>query len=251
MWKSKLALALALLLGSLPLAARSRNGSETGVSSFMKSQPAKDRGFDKNELKDQAAETQPLLDALARETRRLDKEAKLPLIRSLDREYGLGTEAKEARRLLERQEAAQDLEDAVRVEKARLEAAEPGPGRRASLERLEGLEKERLARAQDLLNLLMDQHKRLKENASRDYRTWMMVWEGRLRQRREAAEAAAPKPSPQALSAQGLSPAAAAAPLPGKLRKRRPPAATPGATPAAAPAAAGPRPQVSATAAKP
>jgi len=157
-------------------------------------------GIDRSSLADRADETEPLYDALARETRRLDKPAKDALYQSLRTDYELGGQVGPSRRLLEGSENLLDLEDAVRNQDAlvkRLGADDPqGDAQAKKLQDLQGAVG---AATADLRRQMMDQQKDLNDKDAQQLRDWLMISEGMLRHRREAAEAAAvAHPAPEA-----------------------------------------------------
>lgn len=195
---------LALLLLCLPLLAHAGRANFTAP----KSEPRK---YDKNLLRSEVDETQALFDGLARESRSLDKAAHEELYKSLAQEYGQPEAVGYARKALEKIEEMLDVQDAIRIQQQRLKDSLSDNAQADKEEqRLLGLQSDLMAVIEDLREGLTKQQKGLSEDATRDFRNWIMVSEGLLRQRREAAVAAAQPLSPTAeapsISAEGVTP---------------------------------------------
>lgn len=218
-------LLLFALLAPAPLRALSPSGAPDNPFFDRKTKP---KEYDQNELRSQVEETQSLLDALARESRRVDKKTKEDLIETLKTDFALADERSSARKSLERAETVIDIQAAIKSQQAILSASLDLSGtaeadkQEKKLLRLQG---DLVSAVDDLRKGLSSQQKDFNESATRDFRNWIMVSEGILRNRREDAEAAqaAQGPPPETVvaapagisppaEAQALSPAAQAVP---------------------------------------
>jgi hypothetical protein len=230
-----LPLLLALIAAPPALCANTgaADGSLSGFESIDTQGAVPDREGG-GEVETEAEESQTLLEALAAETRRAESSVQEALFYSLAEEFKLPGERKDARKALGIQERMLDLEDAWKARASSpggqggAVAGTPGSADPAST----ALERKRLAAARELMDLLKEELADMDEAQLQDYRNWMMVWEGRLRQRREAEEAAKAA-SPTA----GAVPSAVASPASGATVPAGQAAATPSTTsgPALAP----------------
>ena len=212
-----LSLALNLALPWTLLAGRSIDAQDIGGGSFVnKKNSLKPRTFDKNELTAAAEETQAMLDGLARETRVLGPEVKERLYNSLREEFKLKGALSDARKVLTLAEDVIAIQQAIKASQAKLLLLQ---GAEADLEEQHLLVKqdELVSSVQELHEALMGQHKDLKEREMLDYRTWIMVSEGQLRQQREAKEAA--QATPVAVATAVINPTPAVKPA--KRRRAR------------------------------
>jgi hypothetical protein len=169
------------------------------------------RKYDRNMLRAEVDETQALLDSLGRESRSLDKTAHEDLLKSLANDHDLAGQVGYARKAMEQVEEMLEIQDAIRSQQRRLKDV-LGDSTLADKEeqRLLGLQSDLLAVIEDLREGLTKQQKSLNETSTRDYRNWIMVSEGLLRQRREeSAASAAPTPEAAPISAEDVTPTAA------------------------------------------
>jgi hypothetical protein len=153
----------------------------------------KDRGskLDRNALREEVDETQALVDALARESRGLSVAQTDPLFASLRDEYHLGGYVGKARQALAKAEEVLEVQDAVKLQQEQVKRA--GVGEQAAEDaKLLGLQSELTSVVEDLRDILRDIHGNAGEDTVRDLRNWLMISEGLLRNRREAAVAAGP-----------------------------------------------------------
>ena len=214
MWKFSAILALAaagLAAGPPPQNPSAYDQPGTGsMFDHTDAPPALDRGS----LAQHVDEALPLYDALARETRRLDKAAKDALIVALKAEYGLDGQAGPSREALEKSESVLDLGDAVHNQAALLRGLGPvDPQGEAQAKKLQEMQDGLASLEADLRKQLGGQQKDLNEKDRQQLTDWLMISEGLLRHRREAAEAVAlahPAAEAAPLSAAGVSPTAQA-----------------------------------------
>jgi hypothetical protein len=214
MWKFSLGLALvaAALAAGPPLQDPSAFDQPGAGSMFDHTDaPA---AIDNNSLRDRVDETEPLYDALARETRRLDKSAKEALYQSLRMDYGLGGQVGVSRRILEGSENRLDLQDAQRSQEDLVKhLGLDDPQGEAQANKLQVLEQSLVGVRDELQRELTSQQKDLNDKDGQQLREWLMVSEGLLRRHREAAEAAAlahPPAEAPPINAAGISPVAQA-----------------------------------------
>jgi len=219
---SLLACATLLLAAVLPASASASASGDAAEAGFRDEGSLAGDRQGPDETLAAAEDTQALLDALARETRRLDAAAHAEVLGSLASEYRLGGELSDARKALALQERMLDLENRARAAAAALSPAAQGPAGPPSPEAL-ALEKRRVAAARDLMQLLCDEQRDLPEDSLRQYRAWMMVWQGRLSRRQEQRDSGAVPPAPgtpvlPGLAPGGGSPSPPAAPTPAPAR---------------------------------
>jgi hypothetical protein len=214
MWRFSLVLALAAAgLGAAPPVQDPSAFDQPGAGSMFDHTDAP-AAIDSNSLGQMVDETEPLYDALARETRRFDKAAKEALYGSLKRDYDLGGQTGATRRILEGFEGLLDLQDALRNQGDLVKRLGPDdPQGEVQAKKLQDMEQGLSGLRDDLRRQLMAQQKDLDEKDGQHLREWLMVGEGLLRRRREAAEATAlahPAPEAAPINAAGVSPAAEA-----------------------------------------
>ncbi|HXC64174.1 MAG TPA: hypothetical protein VNZ67_07435 [bacterium] len=212
MWKFSAILALAaagLAAGPPPQNPSVYDQPGTGSMFDHTDAPAE---VDRSSLAQRVDEALPLYDALARETRRLDKAAKDALIASLKADYGLDGQAGPVRQALEKSESVLDLGDAIHNQAALVRGLGPDdPQGEAQAKKLQDMQSGLASLGDDLRRQLGDQQKDLNEKDRQQLTDWLMISEGLLRHRREAAEAAAlahPAAEAPPLSAAAVSPTA-------------------------------------------
>jgi hypothetical protein len=187
---------------------------------FIQPRDRKGPKLDRNALREQVDETQALLDALARESRGLKAVQTDPLFTSLRDEYHLGGYVGKARKALAQAEEVLEVQEAVKLqEEASKKAAVSDQAAEDS--KLLGLKSDLVGVVDGLRDTLREIHNNATEDTARDFRNWIMVSEGLLRNRREeaaanpvSATAAADNVSVSAeapLTYEGLSPTAAGA----------------------------------------
>jgi|GEM_PF-3997065 hypothetical protein len=191
MWKFSAVLVLAaagLAAGPPPQNSGAYDQPGTGSMFDHADEPAP---VDRTSLAERVDEALPLYDALARETRRVDKSAKDALLASLKADYGLDGQAGPARQALEKSESVLDLGDAVHNQEALLRRLGPDdPQGDAQAKKLQDLQAGLASLQDDLRRQLGGQQKDLDEKGRQQLTDWLMISEGLLRHRREAAEAA-------------------------------------------------------------
>jgi hypothetical protein len=214
MWKFSvvLVLAAASMAAAPPVQDPSAFEQPGAGSMFDHSDP--EPAMDSNSLRDKVDEAEPLYDALARETRRLDKPTKDALIQALAADYGLNGQIGPARRLLELSETVLNLEDAIRIQEDLVKRLGPDdPQGDAQAKKLQDLELGLSATRDDLRRQMTLQQKDINEKDGQQLSDWLMISEGQLRHQREAAAAAAaahPAPEAAPLDAAGVTPPASA-----------------------------------------
>jgi hypothetical protein len=185
------------LLGAAGLSAADMSTLPGANNNAFMDRRMKTSSLDRNALRNEVDETHALIDGLARESRNLQPKDLEPLFKSLANEYYLPALVGKARKALEQMEAVLDVQDAIRAQQARLKDA---PVEEADREekKLLGLQSDLMAAVEDLRDTLREIHKKSSPDLNRDFRNWIMVSEGLLRNRREDAEAQALKaPAPE------------------------------------------------------
>lgn len=209
MWKFSLAWLLCAGLSG-GLAADSLSPDTSPMFDHLERPPS----YDQDSLRAEVEETQPLLDSLARETRGLTKTAKEEVLKSLRMDYNLGDQVGTARKTLDLSESVLDIQAAIKAQQARMKQVSlVGADGDREESKLLGLQSDLITTVAEVRRQLSDQQRDMNAAETRDLRNWMMVSEGLLRHRREDAEAAAaahPAPTPEPISAAGVSPGAAA-----------------------------------------
>jgi hypothetical protein len=148
------------------------------------------RGEDSQALRDAVDESQTLVDALARETVHQDRNVIRDLAHDLRMEYKLPQAEDRARRCIELGEEILRIQGGIKSLQEGLKTADEA-GTQAIQTKLLGLQSDLMGQVEELRRVLRSLHKDLKEEQVRDLRNWMMVSQGLLQRRREAAEDAA------------------------------------------------------------
>lgn len=211
--RSSWAAGVLFLLAATPLAAAGLSRPPSGMAGLDFGQDKKFKARTNGEsleLREAVDETQVLLDGLARESVRQDSAVVKELLRSLRLEYGLPEAEDRARKALEIGEEIVRLQAGQEQLKEERDRSTDLAERERLRTKLLGVESDLMGQVEELRKVLRSLHKDLKGAKSRELRNWMMVSEGLLRRRREAAEEAAQREA----AAQALSDTAVTAPPP-------------------------------------
>lgn len=204
---------LALLLAGAPARSAVLSANQNAPDPFMGKHLPK-REVDRGALREAVDETQALFDALARETRRRDRSLLKELPHELRMDYRLPQAEDRARKCLVLSEEVVSLQEGIKAQQqALIDAAVPDKDKEE--QKLLGLQSDLMSAVEDLRGILRGLHTDLKEDQVRDLHNWLMVSQGLLRRQREDAEAraaadASATAETQPLSAEGLTPPAAA-----------------------------------------